>query len=344
MPSVLALVSKAVFDKQAPRSLTIGGVWAVDRYDSKVAGLRPLADGGSLFLVTVRPPDERLWLVAVLEEPSFRNARWKAAPNATPVTDVTPLVGELRFATDKGLAAAPGKLGMSLQTPRTLSEADVELLPKALSGGAAPKRAGRKGTAVAPTPTRKPAPTEALGRALAPLGSDGEPVVPGGDVRVFYLPQFRLWLSPGFQALVTHLDTAPRNIAEYVVNPAVSAPAAVEAARAKHDLDEDAAALHLQIRWLPEPTRARVTRCNHWTAERYDRAAAALVAKGLVVEAGPQGTSQQHFLPGPLVHFERYPGPVEAPKLAHLALTEGKVPPLDVPLLVSPVEELYARE
>ena len=43
----------------------------MDRYVSANKGLEPLADGGRLYLVTVRPPNEALWLVAVLEQPKF---------------------------------------------------------------------------------------------------------------------------------------------------------------------------------------------------------------------------------------------------------------------------------
>src|SRR4051794_719171 len=119
MPSVLAVVSKAIFEKQARsggRLLGLGEVWANDRYVSKNAGLAPLATGGALYLATVRPPDERLWIVARLDAPAFDGEQWVAAVNTVPMTDVSALMGKLRFTSGKGIAAEPGKLGMSLQT------------------------------------------------------------------------------------------------------------------------------------------------------------------------------------------------------------------------------------
>lgn len=147
MGSVMAVISKAVFEKQAPKGLSPGGVWPLDRYVSKTAGLRVLADGGALFLVTVRPPDERLWLVAVLESPRFDGEQWTAAPNVVPVRDATPLLPKLRFTTGKGIAAQPGKLGMSLQTPRELTDEDVA----ELRGGAPAPTNGASAVANAAT-------------------------------------------------------------------------------------------------------------------------------------------------------------------------------------------------
>jgi hypothetical protein len=132
MADVLALVSKAVFDKAAREaSLDVGAVWPTASYASAVKGLNPLADGGRLFLATVRPPDEALWLVGVLEQPKFDGKQWKAKPNAVAIRDVSALKKSLVFANGAGLPAEKGKLGMSLQTPRVLTEADAKLLADA---------------------------------------------------------------------------------------------------------------------------------------------------------------------------------------------------------------------
>lgn len=131
MASVLAIVSKKLFEEGARidgRLAGLGQVWAVERYVSKAAGLRPLEAGGSLFLVTVRPPDEALWLVAILEEPRFDGTQWVAMPNAVPIADIRALAERLRFTTGTGLRAEPGKLGMALQTPRVLTADDEALL------------------------------------------------------------------------------------------------------------------------------------------------------------------------------------------------------------------------
>jgi hypothetical protein len=129
MASVLAIVSKAVFEKMTRGSAPKPGeVLPVDRYTSANPGLEPLKDGGSLFLVTVRPPDEVLWLVGILESPRFKGGEWKAAPNTVPITDLASVKATLRFTSGTGIKAKAGALGMSLQTPRELTPDDVALL------------------------------------------------------------------------------------------------------------------------------------------------------------------------------------------------------------------------
>jgi hypothetical protein len=127
MPEMLAIISKAVFEKEAAGRAP-GEVLPIDRYRSASKHLEPLRAGGRLFLVTVRPPSESLWLVAVLEALRFEDGEWHAAPNRVPITDVTALIPRLRFESGKGIQAAKGALGMSLQTPRALTAGDVALL------------------------------------------------------------------------------------------------------------------------------------------------------------------------------------------------------------------------
>ncbi|MGZ3456382.1 MAG: hypothetical protein ACXVEF_42655, partial [Polyangiales bacterium] len=127
MPDVLAIISRAVFEADS-RDARVGDILAIDRYTSTHKALEPLADGGRLFLVTVRPPDETLWLVAVLENPKKKSGAWVAAKNATPIGDLSAVKGDIRFASGTGISAKKGALGMSLQTPRTLTAADAALL------------------------------------------------------------------------------------------------------------------------------------------------------------------------------------------------------------------------
>jgi Leucine Rich repeat len=134
----MAIVAKAVFEKAAGKTPALGQVLALDRYVSANRGLTALTGGGRLFLVTVRPPDEALWLVAVLENPEFSGSEWVAKQaSAVPMTDLSPLKSQLTFENGKGLPATAGTLGMSLQTPRVLVASDVALLVAAL-GGALP--------------------------------------------------------------------------------------------------------------------------------------------------------------------------------------------------------------
>jgi hypothetical protein len=130
----MAIVSKAVFEKAAGKHPNVGDTLHMDRYISAAKGLSPLAGGGRLFLVTVRPPNEALWLVGVLDHPTFDGTQWKSAPSPLPITDITALRGQLTFESGKGITAAPGALGMSLQTPRVLAAHDVALLDAATAG------------------------------------------------------------------------------------------------------------------------------------------------------------------------------------------------------------------
>ena len=162
---ILAIYSKGRFDKEA-RGLAVGEVFAIDRYTSKHKGLTPLAEGGALFVVTVRPGDV-LWLVAVLESPAFKNGAWVAAKNTVPIADISQLVDKIQFTSGKGIKAGKGKLGMSLQTPRALSSDDIALLREA-AGGAGSTRRGEKRAKAADKNDAKP--NQSLARAVKYLG------------------------------------------------------------------------------------------------------------------------------------------------------------------------------
>jgi hypothetical protein len=137
--SVFAVVSKKVFETEARvagKVLRLGQTWATSKYASTHAALKPLGEGGHVFLVTVRPPDEALWLVAVLLDVKGVKDGWTSKVNTTPITDITALKSRIKFANGSGITASKGKLGMSLQTPRTLSADDVTLLLAAAKPGA----------------------------------------------------------------------------------------------------------------------------------------------------------------------------------------------------------------
>lgn len=160
----MAIVSKAVFEQLAKQKggATLGARLGLDRYGSTHKALAPLAEGGALFAVTVRPPSEALWLVAVLEQPTLRDDGWYASPSAIAITDVSHLKDQLRFASGKGLTAAAGALGMSLQTPRTLSAEDEALLRAAAGTAAAAQPAP-----ASPAAKSAPAPSKPL--AVKPI-------------------------------------------------------------------------------------------------------------------------------------------------------------------------------
>lgn len=126
----MAVVSKAVFEKLAPDA-DVGDVLAIDRYESSHKALEALEeDDSKLFLFTVRPPKEKLWLVALLGDLAHKKGVW-IGKNEIRVTDITALKSKIKFASGAGIKAKKGALGMSLQTPRGLTDADVALLEKA---------------------------------------------------------------------------------------------------------------------------------------------------------------------------------------------------------------------
>jgi hypothetical protein len=143
MASVLAIVSKAVFEKMAPKGVASGQVIAIDRYTSKLATFDTLTSGGALFLVTVRPPSERLWLVGVVENPKRRGSVWTGTANRSPIVDVTRAIPKLVFTTGHGIKAKNGTLGMSLQSPHVLTGEDENLLRSLANLPLAPARTRR---------------------------------------------------------------------------------------------------------------------------------------------------------------------------------------------------------
>jgi len=138
MASVLALISKSVFDQLPTRQL--GSVIPLDRYTSKHAAFDKLGPGDSLFLVTVRP--EGPLLVAVIDRPARSGDSLVGTTNVTALTSITVELRQLKLADGKGITATPDKLGMSLQTPRVLADGDAQLL----------RGLGGKGTPVATAP------------------------------------------------------------------------------------------------------------------------------------------------------------------------------------------------
>ncbi len=138
MADILAIVSKAVFEKEARiggKALALSDVWPIDRYNSNAKALERLKGGGRIFLVTVRPPNEQLWLLGVVESPTFDGASWvSTSKNTLAVTDISALRKTIRFESGNGLSQDKGTLGMSLQTPRGLTPGDVKQILALVTG------------------------------------------------------------------------------------------------------------------------------------------------------------------------------------------------------------------
>jgi hypothetical protein len=141
LADILAIVSKAVFEKDArigDELIAPNDVWPIDRYNSSNKVFSSLKTGGRIFLVTVRP-DEKLWLLGVVDQPKFDGTAWIAPKkNTLPVTDITALRKTIKFESGKGMSQDKGTLGMSLQTPRTLLPADVAQILALVGGQALP--------------------------------------------------------------------------------------------------------------------------------------------------------------------------------------------------------------
>jgi len=67
-------------------------------------------------------------------------------------------------------------------------------------------------------------------------------------------------------------------------------------------IDEDAAALYLQLLTLYAPGDRTIREWNGWKADRHQRAAAVPVEHGLVVEDRRARTGRRIFLPGGWIH------------------------------------------
>ena len=140
MASVMVIVSKAAFKNDVVtaegKQGELGDVCPIPHYRSRHKSIDTLQEGGALFLVTVRPP-EQLWLCAVLESPRALSDGWYGEPNVVPITDISALRDKIKFTSGKGMSQKAGALAMSLQTPRALTDEDVALIRGAYGGSAA---------------------------------------------------------------------------------------------------------------------------------------------------------------------------------------------------------------
>lgn len=207
MADLLAIVSKAEFEDKH-RGAKLGDVLSIDRYVSKNPRLESLASGGSLFLVTVRPPDEALWLVGILEHPKHDGTSWVAAKNATAVRDIGSIQSALVFESGKGLVAKPGALGMALQTPRGLTAADVALL----RGGAPPALAKAAKTGPAKSAPAKSASAKA---AKAPKKAPPAPAKQAEvalEPTVFKLVEFEGERARAAEELLRRITVDPEDL------------------------------------------------------------------------------------------------------------------------------------
>lgn len=159
---------------------------------------------------------------------------------------------------------------------------------------------------------------------------------------------YHVWqaaLSPGVAALVARATETSVPSGGSELDPRLSAPALVDAAASRHQLDRDAATLYLQLLALVDCGDAPTRELNGWTQTKHKKAAAALVAAGLVLEhKHPRANRkfvldspwEQLFPPHPAVEQQKLPLYDARMENGALAAPLGRLLPL------RPLHELFA--
>jgi hypothetical protein len=110
---------------------------------------------------------------------------------------------------------------------------------------------------------------------------------------------WQLARSPGVAALVARATDTPVPAGGSELDPRLSAPALVDAVAARHKLDRDAATLYLQLLALVDCGDAPTRELNGWTQTKHKKAAAALVAAGLVLEVKHPRANRKFVIDSP---------------------------------------------
>ena len=117
--------------------------------------------------------------------------------------------------------------------------------------------------------------------------------------------------------LIERSANSPVPAGEFECNPIFSAPHLVKEVCQIYKIDENAAALYLQILALPYPTNTNVRRWNRWKKKEHDKAIEGLLLADLVLDAKRSRAGRTIFLPG---FWEPNKGgkPIEGWKFGHL--------------------------
>ena len=159
---------------------------------------------------------------------------------------------------------------------------------------------------------------------------------------------YHVWqvaLSPGVAALVARAGDTPIPAGSSELDPRLSAPAVVDAIAARHEIDRDAATLYLQLLALVDCGDAPTRELNGWTQTKHKKAAAALVAAGLVLEQKLPRANRKFVLDSP---WEQLFPPHPAVEQAKLPLYDARMQngalaaPLGRVLPLRPLHEIFA--
>lgn len=157
----------------------------------------------------------------------------------------------------------------------------------------------------------------------------------------------QLLRSPGFQAIADRIKSKDAPAESWEANPLVSASKVVAEVAKKHKLDEDSAAMYLQLLALHDPTTANLKTWNNWTAARIKQAAAPLLKAELVLEAKRARAGRPWFLPGGWEALKAPHVPLETWKLPFFAMgqsQDGKPAfPLSRIVPLQPYGDLFAE-
>lgn len=134
MLSMMAIVARPWFEKE-DADKSEGDVLQWKDYWADHLPLKRLSGtpANRLYLVTVRPPRFVVWLVAIYEKVTRQGGAWTSVHrNRTPIVDLTPIVGGLRFESGKGLTVPVRLRPQALQAPRALTPGDLALIHDAM--------------------------------------------------------------------------------------------------------------------------------------------------------------------------------------------------------------------
>lgn len=150
--------------------------------------------------------------------------------------------------------------------------------------------------------------------------------------------------SKEFENLVNRLTEGNEEL--FSPNPLISAPDAVKKLAAKTGLDETAASIFLQFLTLHSFSKKDICDKNAIKPKQYDEICAALVEKGLLVEAKRKRVKRDHFLQGGWEELRSPSTPIETWKLSLYGIesTENGVnPPIGMLMPLEPLSDLFKK-
>lgn len=162
-----------------------------------------------------------------------------------------------------------------------------------------------------------------------------------------------VWLNPlrffydgALAKFAERVRDTPVPDGEFECNPIHSVPDLVEEVGNDLDLDQNAAALYLQLAALPAPRDKSIREWNGWKPKDHKAAAKKLLDRELVVEAKRSRAGRSHFVPGGWEPFKNPLLPIESWKLGlyGIEVKDGHAKaPLGQILPSVPVHEVFAE-